>query len=195
MLGGVVRGKLTTLRTPREEDLAFVDMLAADTRVQREGHGWDRPATLSTWKERLKSAAKDQGIVVWIVEAEGRAAGIVRVRAGQEDPRHADLEELTIDPAVWGRGYGFDAALALHRYLFDYLDKRVCAVELAADNTRALRVAEKIGYTEFGRGHDVYYRDGAYADQVWLRFDRATWDERWAATEREYAPFPEGIER
>ncbi len=195
MLGGIIRGKKVTLRTPREEDLSFINGLTADMRVRREGHVWDEPATAATWKDRLKSAAKDQGIVVWIVEAEGRAVGIVRIRAGQEDPRHADIEELTIDPAAWGRGFGSDAAVALHRYLFDYLDKRVCAIELAADNTRALRIAEKIGYAEFGRGHRVYFRDGAYADQVWLRFDRATWDERWAATEREYAPFPEGIER
>jgi len=195
VLGGIVRGKLVTLRTPREDDLVFVSVLMADMRVVREGHAWGAPATVATWKERLKEAAKDHGIIVWTVEAEGRPVGLVRVRAGDEDPRHADLEELTIDPAAWGRGIGTDAAIALHRYLFDYLDMRACAVELAADNARALRLAERIGYREFGRGHEVYYRDGAYADQIWLRFDRATWDERWAATEREYAPFPEGIDR
>jgi RimJ/RimL family protein N-acetyltransferase len=57
-----------------------------------------------------------------------------------------------------------------------------------ADNTAALRIAEKLGYTEFGRGHQVHYRDGAYVDQSWLLMERATWDERFGKTEREYLP-------
>ncbi len=132
--------------------------------------------------------------MLWTVEAEGRPVGTVRVGLGQHRSL-ARIQHFVLDADVWGRGLGSDAALALHRYLFDYLDRQRCHVELVADNARALRIAEKLGYREFGRGHDVYYRDGAYADDVWLRFDRAVWDERWGATEREYEPSPEGIER
>lgn len=195
MLGGIVRGKATTLRTPREEDLAIVNTLMADLRVRREGHLWGEPATIATWKERLKEGAKDEQLVLWIIEADGHAAGIVRVHFERGEPRHADLEQLVIEPALWGRGLGSDAARAVHRYLFDYLDKLSCAVEVAADNARALRIAEKLGHREFGRGHEVYFRDGTYVDQVWLRFDRATWDERWGTTDREYEPLPEAFER
>lgn len=195
MLGGIVRGKLVTLRTPREEDLAFVNSLMADMRVRREGQLWGEPATLATWTERLKEAAKDQHGILWAIEAEGRAVGIVHVAWESEEPRIVDVDQLVLDPAEWGRGLGTDAALALHRYLFDYLDRRSCVAELAADNARGLRIAEKLGYREFGRGHEVYFRDGAHADKVYLRMDRETWDERWSASEREYPPLAEGIER
>ncbi len=195
MLGGVVRGKLVTLRTPREDDLSFIGALMADMRVRREGPLWGEPATLATWKERLKDAATDQRVVLWTVESAGRPVGIVGIRFGHNEPRDSDVEQLIIDPGLWGRGLGLDAALALHRYLFDYLEGRVCAASLAADNSPALRIAEKLGYREFARGHEVYYRDGTYTDQVSLRFDRATWDERWAATEREYATLPEETAR
>jgi len=47
-----------------------------------------------------------------------------------------------------------DAALALHRYLFDYLDLRLVTTELRADNEAALKIATKLGYTEFAHGHD-----------------------------------------
>jgi RimJ/RimL family protein N-acetyltransferase len=67
----------------------------------------------------------------------------------------------------------------------------VCAIDLPADNERGLRVAAKLGYREFARGHDAYYHDGLWVDQVSLRFDRSVWDERWGATEREYSPIPE----
>jgi RimJ/RimL family protein N-acetyltransferase len=195
MLGGVVRGKLVVLRTPRENDLPFVNGLMADMRVRREGQLWDEPATLATWKERLKEAAKDDHGILWAVEADGRAVGIAQVRWEREEPRQVDIALLIIDPEHWGRGLGGDAAVALHRYLFDYLDRRICNLEVAADNERALRIARRLGYREFGRGHEVYYRDGEYADKLLLRFDREVWDERWAATEREYAPLAEGITR
>jgi RimJ/RimL family protein N-acetyltransferase len=193
VLGGTIRGKIVSLRTPREGDLAFVNALVSDPRVRREGQLWGEPATEVTWKERLAEAAKDQDTVVWAIDDGGKAVGIARAGVERGD-RKGHIQELTIDPERWGRGLGTDAAIALHRYFFDYLDWRVCGAELAADNARGLRLAARLGYSEFGRGHSVYYRDGAYADGVWLRFDRAAWDERWAG-EREYAPFPEGITR
>jgi RimJ/RimL family protein N-acetyltransferase len=85
--------------------------------------------------------------------------------------------------------------LSLHRYVFDYRDFRWTACEMPADNVAGLRIAEKLGFREFGRGHDVYYRDATYTDQISLRFDRATWEERWGRTEREYAPLPEEVTR
>jgi len=60
---------------------------------------------------------------------------------------------------------------------------------LRADNVAALRIAERLGYTEFARGHEAVYRNGAYVDEVSLLMQRATWDERWAKSEREYVPF------
>jgi RimJ/RimL family protein N-acetyltransferase len=193
MLGGIVRGKKVTLRTPMEEDLPFIDGLMADMRVRRGGQVWHEPATLATWKERYKEAAKAESAVLWTIDADG-AVGFAR-SSWHSEAGHCDLRELVIAPAHWGKGLGTDAAMALHRYLFDYMDKRACAVEVPADNAPALRIAEKLGFVEFGRGHDVYYRDGGYVDKVFLRFDRQTWNERWAATEREYEPLAEGIER
>lgn len=186
-----MRGKAVTLRTPKVEDLPFLGALMADLRVRRGGQIWDEPAAPATWKERLKEAAKDEHTVIWTVDADGAAAGYLRVSFGGEAPQHCDLRELVIAPERWRAGLGTDAAVALHRYLFDYLDKTVVGVEVPADNAAALRLAAKLGYAEFGRGHEVYYRDGAYADQVFLRLDRPEWEARWPA-EREYEPFPEG---
>ena len=193
MLGGTIRGKRISLRTPREGDLSLVGRLAADLRVRREGQLWAEPATGATWKSRLTEAAADNDAVVWTIEADTRPVGLARAGIERGD-RKGHIQELTIDPELWGRGLGSDAALALHRYFFDYLDWKSCNAELAADNARGLRIAARLGYREFGRGHSVYYRDGSYTDDVWLRFDRKTWDERWSG-EREYPPFAEGIER
>jgi ribosomal-protein-alanine N-acetyltransferase len=194
-LGGIVRGKKVTLRTPTEGDLAFVNGLMADMRVRREGQLWGEPAMPPTWKERLKEAAKDERSVLWTIASDATPVGLAQV-GWHFSPGHCDLSHLVIHPEHWGHGLGTDAAIALLRYLFDYLaDTRAVATQVAADNVRALRLAATIGFTEYARGHEVYFRDGRYTDQVYLRFDRETWDAKWAATEREYAPLPEGIER
>lgn len=195
MLGGIVRGKLTTLRVPTEDDLPHVNAWMADMRVRRGGHVWDEPAMLATWKERLKETAKDQHVVLWTIEAEARAIGTVLVESGWRQSPSAHIRCFVMGPDAWHRGFGADAARSLHRYFFDYLDKKWSTLTVPADNTPGLRIAERLGYREFGRGHAVYFRDGSYTDELSLRFDRETWNERWAATEREYAALPEGIER
>ena len=195
MLGGIVRGKLARLRTPAEADLPLVNAWMADLRVRRGGHLWAEPAAVETWKERLKEAAKAERTVLWTIEADGRAAGIAQAEIGREPPLGAYFRFFVVDPELWRRGLGWDAAVALHRYFFDYLDMHHTGATLPADNVAGLRIAERLGYRAFGHGHDVYYRDGAYADQLEMRCDRATWDERFGAAEREYAPLPEGIGR
>jgi RimJ/RimL family protein N-acetyltransferase len=188
-LGGIVIGKRTTLRTPTEDDLPSYSRWMADMRVRRAAGVWHQPAMPATWKERLKEQAKEQRSVLWSIETEGRLIGSVRARVGSlEGPPAAHLQHFIVDPDQWRKGYGWDAALALHRYFFDYLDLKRSGLELRADNVAALRIAERLGYTEFGRGHQVHYRDGAYVDEVWLVMQREVWDERWAQKEREYEP-------
>jgi RimJ/RimL family protein N-acetyltransferase len=187
-LGGIVRGKRTALRTPVEDDLAAYSRWMADLRVRRAGRIWHEPAMPATWKERLKEQAKEQRVVLWSIETDGRLIGLARARLGSiEGPPGAHLQHFIIDPDEWRKGYGSDAAIALHRYFFDYLDLQRSGIELRADNVAALRIAEKLGYTEFARGHQVHYRDGVYVDESWLLMERSMWNDRWAASEREYA--------
>lgn len=188
-LGGIVKGKKTTLRTPTEDDLSAYGRWMADLRVRRAAGVWHEPAMPATWKERLKEQAKEQRVVLWSIETDGRLIGLARARLGSlEGPPSAYVQHFILDPEEWRKGYGWDAALALHRYFFDYLDLKRSGFELRADNVAALRIAEKLGYAEFGRGHQVHYRDGAYVDEVWLVMQRDVWDERFAKTEREYVP-------
>jgi RimJ/RimL family protein N-acetyltransferase len=187
-LGGTIRGKKTTLRLPAEADLETYNRWMADMRVRRAHHVWHEPAMPVTWKERLKEIAKEKTDVLWSID---RDAGLVGLAVGSlwslTQPGFS-LRQLVIDPDAWRTGFGFDAALALHRYLFDYLDLPRVGVELRADNVAALRIAERLGYVEYARGHEAHYRDGGYVDEVQLFMPKETWHERWGATEREYGP-------
>lgn len=192
-LGGIVRGTTTTLRTPTEDDLPAVARWVADMRIRRATRVWHEPAMPATWKERLTEQTKDKGSVLWMIEADARAVGMVIVSWGWEPHRDSShIEHFIVDPDEWHKGYGSDAALALHRYLFDYLDLRRVGVDLRGDAVYGRRIADALGYVEYARGHDVHYRDGAYTDHVQLVMERATWDERWGARYREYAPLGRG---
>lgn len=188
-LGGIVRGARTTLRTPTEDDLPAIARWVADLRVRHATNVWHEPAMPATWKERLAEQTKDKGSVLWSVDAESRQVGMVIVSWGWEPHRNTShTDHFVIAPDEWHKGYGSDAALALHRYLFDYLDLRRVSVELHGDNAYALRIAERLGYVEFARGHDAHYRDGGYTDDVKLLMEREIWDERWGKAHREYQP-------
>ncbi len=185
-LGGTIRGKTTTLRLPVESDLDTYDGWMADLRLRHAHRVWHEPAMPATWKERFKEIAKDKERVLWSIDADQKLIGFALGHLWAIGNAF-DVNHFVVDPGQWRKGYGSDAALALHRYLFDYLDLRLVTAELRADNAAALKIATKLGYAEFAHGHDVHYRDGAYVDEVKLRMEKETWQERWSA-EREYPP-------
>jgi RimJ/RimL family protein N-acetyltransferase len=186
-LGGTIRGKTTTLRLPVEADLETYNRWMADMRIRRAHSVWHEPAMPATWKERFKEAAKDKMGVVWSIDAAGRLVGFAAGSFWSVTQLGFTLRQFVIDPDQWRKGYGFDAALALHRYFFDYIDLPRVGIELRADNVAAQRITERLGYIEYARGHEVHYRDGTYVDEVQLFMDKDAWRERWG-TEREYAP-------
>jgi RimJ/RimL family protein N-acetyltransferase len=185
-LGGTIRGKTTTLRLPVEGDLETYNAWMADMRLRRAHRVWHEPAMPATWKERFKEIAKDKQTVLWSIDAGPKLVGFALGRLWTMR-NGFDVHHFVIDPEEWRKGYGSDAALALHRYFFDYLDLRLVTTELRADNAAALGIADRLGYIEFARGHEVHYRDGAYVDELKLRMDKESWQERWSA-EREYPP-------
>jgi RimJ/RimL family protein N-acetyltransferase len=189
-LGGTIRGRTTTLRLPAEADLETYNRWMADMRVRRAHTVWHEPAMPATWKERFKETAKDKMSVLWSIDADGRIVGLAVGSFWSITQPGFTLRQFVIDPDEWRKGYGFDAALALHRFVFDYLDLPRIGVEIRADNVAALRIAERLGYVEYARGHEVHYRDGEYVDEVQLFMDKDAWQGRWGATEREYAPLP-----
>ena len=192
-LGGTIRGKTTTLRLPIEADLETYNRLMADMRVRHAHSVWNEPAMPATWKERFKEIAKEKQTVLWSIDAAEKLIGFA-VGHVWSMGNGFDVNQFVIDPDEWRKGHGSDAALALHRYLFDYLDLRLVTTELRTDNSAALRIATKLGYTEFAHGHHVHYRDGAYVDEIKLRMEKETWQERWSE-EREYPPLAAEVTR
>jgi RimJ/RimL family protein N-acetyltransferase len=191
-LGGTIRGKKISLRLPVAADLASYNDWMADLRVRHAHWVWHEPAMPATWKEWLAEAAKDRQLLLWSIEAEGSLVGLAAAHLWSIG-NAVDLNHLVIDPDRWHCGYGCDAAVALHRFFFDYLDLRRVQADVRADNAAALRIADALGYVEYARGHRAHYRDGSYVDEVKLVVEKQAWQERWSS-EREYPPLgPEAL--
>lgn len=194
MLGGIVRGKRTTLRIPTEADLAGFARWSADMRVRAllTRAYWEEPAMPATWKERLAKQSEDKSSVLWAIEADGSLAGLCRVEGagdfGSWPAVGIEVTHFTIDPERWRQGLGWDAALTLHRWIFDLVHARMSMAALSSHNAGALRITERLGYETYAHGHAVRYGDGRYQDELQQRMTLETWDERWGATEREYSP-------
>lgn len=187
-LGGIVKGKRTVLRAPTEADLVPFARWMADMRVRHLTRVWHEPAMPATWKERFTEQTKDKNNVLWSIDAGDTLVGMVKAGFGWEPHRDgAHIELFLIDPEHWRKGYGLDAAIALHRYFFDYLDLRRVAADHTAENIGAKKIADQLGYVEFARQHEGFHRDGAYVDELYNVLDRPRWDERYAH-EREYQP-------
>src|SRR5437762_715643 len=120
MFGGTVRGRTTSLRLPAETDLEAHKRWAGDMRVRRAGPigRWHEPAATATWKERWTEEAKDKSSVLWSIAASDATVGFIRIRF--EGAPHAEtigLNQFVIDPDQERKGYGWDAALTLHRWI------------------------------------------------------------------------------
>ena len=190
MLGGTVRGSTVRLRLPTVDDLPSYQRWSADMRVRAGGPVGliGEPAMQATWRERLIEWEKEKETVVWSIEAESSLIGMAAVRfSGAPAADTIDISRFVIDPERWRSGYGWDAALTLHRWIFDVCHLRVADIDLPADNIAGLRIATKLGYERYALGHAVHYRDGRWHDEHQLRMDLDTWDAGWGKTQREYA--------
>jgi aminoglycoside 6'-N-acetyltransferase len=89
----------------------------------------------------------------------------------EEDPmyRHAGID-LFIDTAHQGRGLGGDAIRTLARFLLEERGHHRLSIDPAADNARAIRAYERVGFRPVGvlrayeRGPDGAWHDGLLMD-------------------------------
>ncbi len=82
------------------------------------------------------------------------------------------------DKSLWGKGYGSEAVSLLVGVLFDQQGWHRLELYTLADNTRAIRSAEKCGFRICGRERESTFYDGAYHDVVEMEQLRSEWAAR-----------------
>jgi RimJ/RimL family protein N-acetyltransferase len=75
----------------------------------------------------------------------------------------------------WGRGFGTEALRALLEWGFGTLNLNRIYLRVFADNLRAIRSYEKLGFELEGRMRQDDFRDGAYRDTLLMGLLREEW--------------------
>ena len=148
------------LHSPRATDLEPLCKILAEPEVAARWPGYDRERV----RTELVEAAPD--VTVLVIEREGTVIGAIQY-SEELDPqyRHASIDIL-LSSSVWGQGLGPEAIRALARYLFEQRDHRRLTTDPAADNDRAIRAYERVGFhrvgllREYERDADGHWHDG-----------------------------------
>ena len=136
----LVRGRLTTLRRARADDVDRLVAWHADPEVARY---WDSETfARAEMEERLLRP----DVEAWIVEEQGEPVGYLQV--------HPDGLDMFLVPSARGRGLGPDAARAMARHLIRDRGRERVTVDPYAWNEGAIRAWERAGFVEVSR-HDA----------------------------------------
>lgn len=112
----------------------------------------------------------DDDTVILVIEVDGEIAG--QIQFSEEltpDYKHAGID-LFVGTAWQGRGIGPAAIRLVARHLFEERGHHRITIDPAADNGRAIRAYEKVGFRRVGvlrqyeRGADGTWHDGLLMD-------------------------------
>ncbi|HRF48673.1 MAG TPA: GNAT family protein [Anaerolineales bacterium] len=83
----------------------------------------------------------------------------------------------------WGRGFGTDALQTLVAWGFYSLNLNRVTLRVNADNTRAIRAYEKVGFVLEGRLRQARFANGAFGDELLMAVLREDWARAVSETE------------
>ncbi|GAC1671529.1 MAG: GNAT family protein [Candidatus Limnocylindrales bacterium] len=121
----------------------FVEIL-----TERTVHPWWQAADPDVDAREL--TGRDDEVVVWAVEVEGRVVGIIEAHE-ETDPRyrHAGIDIVLVSEAQ-DRGLGSDAVRTVARWLIEERGHHRLTIDPAASNARAIAAYAKVGFKPVG---------------------------------------------
>jgi RimJ/RimL family protein N-acetyltransferase len=155
-----------TIRRATPDDVDFL--------VELTGHEDVEPflsARRATTREELleeveRSEREPEDFGRFIVELDGRRAGVMGFAVGNKRSRIARLGGLAIHPDFRGRKVSDEGARLLQRHLMNDLGYHRLELEIYGFNERAMRHAERAGFVREGVKRKAYWRHGEWVDGV-----------------------------
>ena len=161
-----LRGELVTLRPLVPADRAALLEVLRDPTVVAV---WDTRGPENSVEGLI---AGDSHWWVWAIEAGGEFAGSIQASEEDDEDYHSAGIDIFMSSRFQGRGLGTDAVRTLARCLFEVRGHHRLTIDPAADNARAIRTYEKVGFKPVGvmrqyeRGEDRTYHDGLLMDML-----------------------------
>lgn len=149
-----------------------------DEEVNRYLNTGRRPNTVEHSREYLaRMMASEHDIAFAIVEREtGRHIGNAALHRIDPVFRTARFGIVIGVRECWGRGYGSEATRLVTDYAFRRLNLHRVELEVVADNPRARRAYERVGYRAEGTRRSAFFVDGRHLDSVLMAILRPEWE-------------------
>ena len=155
-----------TIRRARQDDVEFLVALVTHEEVEPY-LSMSRPRTADAILEDVeRSTAESEAFGLFVIEVDGARAGTMRFTRSNERSRIADLGGLAVHPDFRGGKVADEAARLFGEYLFDELGFHRLQLEVYGFNERAMRHAERAGFTREGVRRSAWWRNGEWVDGV-----------------------------
>jgi RimJ/RimL family protein N-acetyltransferase len=168
----LLRGRDIVLRPFRADDVEGVAGIQAEPGVAR----WWGPPNEADLRQQADGGGDEKAFAI---EREGELVGLIQYHEENEPNfRHAGIDVFLAGRAQ-GQGLGTDAVRTLARYLIDERGHHRLTIDPAAENARAIRTYEKVGFRtvgvmrEYWRSPDGTWRDGLLMDLLACELDLA----------------------
>ncbi len=174
----MLRGEKVVLRGIRREDLPRLWELRNDLELQGlVSSAPPEPASLARLEAEFDKRASEGGSdgPDFAIEVEGMLIGRCGLYDLNEMARTCDLG-IGIAREYWGQGYGRDAVGVLLDYAFRIRNLQRVALDVLADNERAIRSYVACGFVEEGRLRRHEWHEGRYKDSVQMGILREEWE-------------------
>ncbi len=140
----------------------------AETERLRDWHEPPRSLLRREQEWEAEQADPDTSVVSLVIVADGRAVGDVNLFQIETRNRHA-----LVGLSLWrtedrDHSYGTDALRAMLRWGFGHLNLHRIELSVDAENARAIRVYERLGFVREGRRRQHHFDSGTYHDELMM---------------------------
>jgi RimJ/RimL family protein N-acetyltransferase len=155
-----------TIRRARSGDADFIFDLVTHEDVEPFLAAVRAKGRDEVLEEISRSGADPEAFGVFLIEVDGERAGTMRFERANARSRIANLGGLAVHPDFRGAKVSDTAARLFQRYLFDDLGYHRVQMEIYGFNERAMRHAERAGFTREGVRRKAYWRNDEWVDGV-----------------------------
>ncbi|MBI9043380.1 MAG: GNAT family N-acetyltransferase [Anaerolineaceae bacterium] len=172
-------GKRVRLRAIERMDLELYVKWLNDPEVRRHLTIY-QPMSMAqeeTWYENnLKNSLNEQPLAIEI-DKSGKWTLIGNIGLMDFDYRiqSAELGLFIGDKREWGKGYGKDAICLMLTHAFNSLNLNRVFLRVYEDNSRGIRLYEKIGFIHEGRLREAVFDSGSFKDVLIMSILRSEW--------------------
>jgi RimJ/RimL family protein N-acetyltransferase len=117
-------------------------------------------------EEIERSQSEPQEFGRFVIEVDGKPAGLMGFTVANARSRIANLGSLAVHPDFRGRHLADEAAHLFQRHLIEELGYHRLQLEIYGFNERAQRHAERAGFVREGVRRKAYRRHGEWVDGV-----------------------------